>query len=139
MPDLGPDTHRVHRGATRFTLDQALHLVQCGTMNTRYVDGAPVHDGTRWEEIDLAIAQRMVDTDCCLWHASFEVYGEWMTDGRLPTDTCAVCGGRSYAGDGDHALCTARAARGREITRLDVVETRECDCAICTKNRAGRR
>ena len=115
--------HRVHAGDARFTFDEALHLVRCGSMNPS-------------TDVDEAIARRMVNLDCCLWHACHLVYGEMLEDGRIPTDICTVCGGRNTAGHGDHGLCTARVRAGRtEIPRIDVVESRLCDCAACAADR----
>jgi hypothetical protein len=87
-------------------------------------------DGDGWLD---EVVEQMVANDCGVWHAGYLAALARYESGKTPTDTCAVCGVRSKAGSGDHAMCTARAERGLPITKLDIVDGLECGCSPCQK------
>jgi hypothetical protein len=117
-------------GAGRFTEESARHHVLC------YM--APPAEGSVFPDLREEVVAHMVATDECLWHACHVVNIRAYNDGRIPTDICSACGGRNRAGEGDHHLCTARAARGNPTPKLDIVDALQCHCSPCSKARGER-
>lgn len=108
------------------TREAALHLARCYVV---LAPGGPVtHD---------EIANLMYDEQMCTMHAAHVVFTQAYAEGRIPTDTCSLCGGRNYAGQGDHNMCIARSERGLPTSLLDVVESRHCGCYDCEDRNTG--
>jgi hypothetical protein len=105
------------------TYEEALHHAKC---YVQVRDTVVTHD---------EIASVMFNEQVCTWHAAHVVFQAAYNDGRIPTDVCALCGGRNDAGHGDHELCKTRAARGVECLKLDVVDEMRCACADCQAKR----
>lgn len=70
------------------------------------------------------VAALAFEQQSCVLHAAHDLYVQ-----RAAWDTCPHCGGRATPGTGGHALCAARAARGRPTPKIDAAES--CDCARC--------
>lgn len=86
------------------------------------------------EAVDVAMTER-----CNVWHACHVVYVRRCNDGRIPTHTCTLCGGRGDVRVGDHNLCKARASRGVSVfDRLDVVDGSVCPCSPCQTAIGGK-
>ena len=105
---------------------EALHQAACSCVASPESPDYPERVGRRaWAE------------QCCIWHAAHAVTIEAYESGEIPTDRCERCGGRNYAGSGNHCLCDTRAHHGRPTPRLDVVDSMTCDCGSCRKGRSA--
>ena len=102
------------------TREAALRLARC--YMALAPDGPVTHD---------EIANLMYDDQMCTMHAAHLVFKQAYAEGRIPTDTCSLCGGRNYAGQSDHNMCIARSERGLPTPLLDVVDSMHCGCYDC--------
>ena len=96
-------------------------------MLSRLASGSVVAGGPYSAE---DVAQRAFRDKVGLIHAAHQLWAEGIRGGTIPSDTCGLCGGHSWAGTGEHNLCRARVNEGLPVERIEVAE-RPCTCVPC--------